>query len=223
MAGTIIADFIRTDANQLSLNVGNTTFATINASGFFSNTGVQIINQNGRVNGSSILSSSIPIASLGSGTVLKTNMAQSSMPSNTICQIVRNSDSTVRTQTSNNTPQLAGSVTITPIYSNSLIIGNFNISNENSGIADLGTQFVIYRVVGGVVVATVLTVQYELYDSTTNSQNINRSSIQFSDSPGTTSAVTYQYAFAPTGGAGGNARINQYGGATSMVVMEVSP
>ena len=75
----------------------------------------------------------------------------------------------------------------------------------------------------GVVVATVLTVQYELYDSTTNSQNINRSSIQFSDSPGTTSAVTYQYAFAPTGGAGGNARINQYGGATSMVVMEVSP
>ena len=89
LAGTIIADFIRTDANQLSLNVGNTTFATINASGFFSNTGVQIINQNGQVNGSSILSSSIPIASLGSGTILKTNMAQTSMPSNTTCQVKR--------------------------------------------------------------------------------------------------------------------------------------
>ena len=47
MAGTIIADFIRTDANKLSLNVGNTTFATINAGGLYSNTGVQIINQNG--------------------------------------------------------------------------------------------------------------------------------------------------------------------------------
>jgi hypothetical protein len=49
MAGTIIADFIRTDANRLSLNVGNTTFATINASGFFSNTGTQLIAANGTV------------------------------------------------------------------------------------------------------------------------------------------------------------------------------
>ena len=49
MAGTIIADYIRTDANKLSLNVGNVTFATINSSGFFSNTGVQIIDQNGVV------------------------------------------------------------------------------------------------------------------------------------------------------------------------------
>lgn len=211
MAGTIICDYIRTDANQLSLNVGNTTFATINASGFFSNTGTQLIAANGKISAASLIS-----------TVPKTVMAQSSMPSNTICQIVRNSDSTVRTQTSNNTPQLAGSVTITPIYSNSLIIGNFNISNENSGIADLGTQFVIYRVVGGAY-TTVHTVSYDLYDSGTNSQTINRSTIQFTDSPGTTSAITYQYAFAPTGGAGGNARINQYGGATTMVVMEVSP
>ena len=49
MAGTIIADYIRTDANKLSLNVGNTTFATINAMGLLSNTGVQIIDQNGVV------------------------------------------------------------------------------------------------------------------------------------------------------------------------------
>lgn len=49
MAGTIIADFIRTDANQLSLNVGNTTFATINAMGILSNTGSVIINASGQV------------------------------------------------------------------------------------------------------------------------------------------------------------------------------
>jgi hypothetical protein len=49
MAGTIIADYIRTDANKLSLNVGNTTIASINAGGFYSNTGTQIINQNGLV------------------------------------------------------------------------------------------------------------------------------------------------------------------------------
>lgn len=54
MAGTIIADYIRADANKLSLNVGNTTFATVNASGFFSNTGVQIIDQNGQVGALSV-------------------------------------------------------------------------------------------------------------------------------------------------------------------------
>jgi hypothetical protein len=54
MAGTIIADYIRTDANKLSLNVGNTTFATINAMGLLSNTGVQIIDQNGQLPASSV-------------------------------------------------------------------------------------------------------------------------------------------------------------------------
>ena len=64
MAGTIIADFIRTDANQLSLNVGNTTFATINASGFFSNTGTQLIAANGQISGASVIASSITNAKL---------------------------------------------------------------------------------------------------------------------------------------------------------------
>jgi hypothetical protein len=54
MAGTIICDYIRTDANKLSLNVGNTTFATINAMGLLSNTGVQIINQNGQLQSGAI-------------------------------------------------------------------------------------------------------------------------------------------------------------------------
>ena len=63
MAGTIICDFIRTDANQLSLNVGNTTFATINASGFYSNTGIQLIAANGTV-ATSALSGTIPNTSI---------------------------------------------------------------------------------------------------------------------------------------------------------------
>lgn len=49
MAGTIIADFIRADANRISLNVGNTVIASINASGILSNTGSVIINQNGQI------------------------------------------------------------------------------------------------------------------------------------------------------------------------------
>lgn len=71
MAGTIIADYIRTDANQLSLNVGNTTFATINASGLFSNTGTQIINQNGQ----------LPAASVGTSQIANNSVTSSKIAS----------------------------------------------------------------------------------------------------------------------------------------------
>jgi hypothetical protein len=74
MAGTIVADYIRTDANKLSLNVGNVTFATINSAGFHSNTGVQIIDQNGQINAASIIAGSIPVGKLGAASVSRTNM-----------------------------------------------------------------------------------------------------------------------------------------------------
>jgi len=74
MAGTIIADFIRTDANQLSLNVGNTTFATINASGFFSNTGTQLIAANGRISGASVITSSIPTAAIADSAITRVKL-----------------------------------------------------------------------------------------------------------------------------------------------------
>jgi hypothetical protein len=74
MAGTIIADYIRTDANQLSLNVGNTTFATINAMGFLSNTGVQIISPTGTINAASIAAGSIPAGKLGAASVARSNL-----------------------------------------------------------------------------------------------------------------------------------------------------
>jgi hypothetical protein len=69
MAGTIIADFIRSDANKISLNVGNTTFATINASGFLSNTGTTIIAANGQISGASVIASSIPTAAIADAAI----------------------------------------------------------------------------------------------------------------------------------------------------------
>jgi len=74
MAGTIIADYIRTDANRLSLNVGNTTFATINASGLLSNTGATIIAANGVISGAAIGTGTIPAGKLGAASVSRTNM-----------------------------------------------------------------------------------------------------------------------------------------------------
>jgi len=82
MAGTIICDFIRTDANKLSLNVGNTTFATINASGFFSNTGTQLIAANGAISGASVIASSIPTAAIADASITNAKLSLSANDSN---------------------------------------------------------------------------------------------------------------------------------------------
>jgi hypothetical protein len=75
MAGTIICDFIRTDANQLSLNVGNTTFATINSSGFYSNTGIQLIAANGKISGASVIANSIVTSAVLDSAITQTKLA----------------------------------------------------------------------------------------------------------------------------------------------------
>ena len=82
LAGTIIADFIRTDANQLSLNVGNTTFATINASGFFSNTGTQLIAANGKISGASVIANTIPTAAIVDASITNAKLSLSANDSN---------------------------------------------------------------------------------------------------------------------------------------------
>ena len=47
MAGTIIADYIRADANKISLNVGNTVVASINSMGILNSTGSVMISSTG--------------------------------------------------------------------------------------------------------------------------------------------------------------------------------
>jgi hypothetical protein len=122
MAGTIIADFIRTDANQLSLNVGNTTFATINASGFFSNTGTQLIAANGKVSGASVISGSIPGSAIST---TANTIPRSSMTSGAILQVVQISYSTVYENTASGSeydlpsPLGDGTCNITPLSTTS--------------------------------------------------------------------------------------------------------
>jgi hypothetical protein len=118
MAGTIIADFIRTDANQLSLNVGNTTFATINASGFFSNTGTQLIAANGRISGASVIASSIP------GTAFATAAIPSSkIGTGAVLQVVSTLKTDTFTSSSTSFTNITGLTgTITPISTSSKIL-----------------------------------------------------------------------------------------------------
>lgn len=118
MAGTIIADFIRTDANQLSLNVGNLTFATINASGFFSNTGTQLIAANGKISGASVIASSIP------GTAFATAAIPSSkIGTGAVLQVVSTLKTDTFTSSSTSFTNITGLTgTITPTSTSSKIL-----------------------------------------------------------------------------------------------------
>ena len=103
MAGTIIADYIRADANKISLNVGNTIVASINSMGILSNTGGVIIS---------------PTGALGSGIVLD----RGSIPSGTIIQAKTAYANTVITATSGGALQELVGLDFTPHYTNSHIV-----------------------------------------------------------------------------------------------------
>jgi hypothetical protein len=77
MAGTITADFIRSDANRLSLQVGNTVFASINAMGLLSNTGNVWVSQTGAITANNISVGRIVTPSvMPTGSVLQVSQAR---------------------------------------------------------------------------------------------------------------------------------------------------
>jgi hypothetical protein len=73
LAGTIIADKIQTENAFLTLNVGQTLVATINASGILSNTGTTMIAANGRFSNTA-LTGTITGSQISSNTVANTNI-----------------------------------------------------------------------------------------------------------------------------------------------------
>ena len=194
LAGTIIADYIRTDANQLSLNVGNTTFATINASGFFSNTGTQLIAANGKVSGASVIASSIPTAAIADGAITRAKMGYAGAALQVVSAIKTDTFSfsvTARTWTS--VTGLSASITPSSTSNKVLVTAVVSISATNT-----------YNAMGGRVTRNGSAVAVgdtsssrqsaffgsdDWYAAASNQAQIY---ISFLDSPSTTSAVTYQ-------------------------------
>jgi hypothetical protein len=76
MAGTIIADYIRTDANRLSLNVGNTVVASINASGILNNAGGVILNANGTFASGVTLPTSSLVGTIGTSQIANNSVSR---------------------------------------------------------------------------------------------------------------------------------------------------
>ena len=190
MAGTIIADFIRTDANQLSLNVGNTTFATINASGFFSNTGTQLIAANGKVSGASLVSGSITSAAFATAA---NTIPRSSMTSGAVLQVVQTVKSDTFSTTSGTLTDITGmSVTITPTSATSKILIQYFIGQIGPG-TDEALGIALLR--GSTVIGAGTTAGSRILTSTASVYVNDRGAPQafcFLDSPATTSSTTYK-------------------------------
>ena len=200
MAGTIIADYIRTDANQLSLNVGNTTFATINAGGFYSNTGVQIISPTGAINAASIAAGSIPVGKLGAASVSRTNMY-----SGAVLQVVSTTKTDVFSMSGSGTATaitgLSASITPTSSSSKILIFGQVTGSMAST---TYGWNIVLYK--NGSVITGATgdsgNSQPRATSGMYHGYAYGSETIPFTyfDSPATTSATTYQiYTFQEPG------------------------
>ena len=193
MAGTIICDFIRTDANQLSLNVGNTTFATINAGGFYSNTGVQIISPTGAINAASIAAGSIPAGKLGAASVARTNMY-----SGAVLQVVNTTyTSTFSQAVSGSRVKLNNiSASITPTSATSKILIMCSVFFEATN-PEHNLPWFLYRdstdlaaPTAGSRASSIAMAGAGYYDADNDSTPATVM-FQYFDSPATTSTITY--------------------------------
>jgi len=193
MAGTIIADFIRTDASQLSLNVGNTTFATINASGFFSNTGTQLIAANGTV-ATSALSGTIATSQLADSAITKAKIGYAGavlQAGNVPALITR--DTTVDTITMTTLYTLS----ITPSKTNTRILFYTNWMIYISSSANYACDHRILA--NGSTVLNGAQDSHNPYYSGASGGLMLRGAGMRSHDPGTTSTQSYAIQFAKSG------------------------
>ena len=216
MAGTIIADYIRTDANKLSLNVGNTTIASINVMGLLNSTGGVILNANGT------FASGVTFPASGiTGTITNSQIStaantvpRTSVTSGAVLQVVSTNYTTDSTYLSA-TPASVVSATITPTTATSkiLVLYNFNSLFKNGNAEG---QYYIY--LNGSSLAFVDGIA--LYDGTSGYHSAGSVSGSYLHSPASTSAQTYALYIGSNGAA--SVRLNTEGGVTTITLMEIA-
>jgi hypothetical protein len=226
MAGTIIADFIRTDANRLSLNVGNTTFATINSSGFFSNTGTQLIAANGAISGASVIAGSIPTGAIADNAITSAKIStaantipRSAMTTGSVLQVVPFTTQTPFSTTSGSATSTGFAQSITPSSASSKVLV---IAYSTLGVPATGMNGHINLLRNNVT--TLATDWYVTYGAASY-LNAGFTAV-YLDSPATTSSTTYTL-YAYRDGAAGTIYVGarQDGGSpvvTSITLMEIA-
>jgi hypothetical protein len=190
MAGTIITDFIRADANKLSLNVGNTIIASVNAMGILSNTGNVMISSSGTIEGNNV--------TYNGSTILSSGRVRSSLqPANSVLQVVTTVKSDTFTMSGSTYTTVTGlTATITPTSANSKILVLLNM-NVGSGYYSTNGRLMRGATaigLGDQVTSrprTTFALNTYVANQTYEEYHMLPVAVVYLDSPATTNATTY--------------------------------
>jgi hypothetical protein len=149
------------------------------------------------------------VADLGinvTGTIVAAYTALSSMSSQT-------------SASSSHTDITGLSITLTPkSAANTILIGAVIAAETHGSHADKGIRFNIYR--GG---TAIYGSEYDLYNSNSATQRIQKSPLMFSENAASTASRTYKISFASTRtDSNANARVNNYGEPSTMYIFEIA-
>lgn len=199
MAGTIVADFIRADANKFSINVGNTIIASVNAMGILSNTGSVIINANGVISSAGAIS-------------------KSALPAGSVLQVVQGITTTEVTSSLATYVNTGLSASITPTSSSSkiLVMVTHGTVTKTAGVSTNRVMLKLLR-----DSTDLYTFGNGLAYTATALQNRVSASFTYLDSPATTSSITYKTQVA-NGDAGAEVQVQTNSSPSSITLMEIA-
>jgi hypothetical protein len=165
MAGKIIADIIEAPYNKITLNVGNTVVATMNASGLYTSTGNLIITQANQI-------------------------GRAALPTGSVLQVVSSTVITTYSASSSSLGNTNIGLSITPNFSTSKILVKVSGGSIQSSTVNMQFWSTIYRNNSNLSSAA-RGLQQSWVGAATSSGINTPFSMEFLDSPNSTSALNY--------------------------------
>lgn len=196
MAGKIIADIIEAPYNKITLNVGNTVVATMNASGLYTSTGNLIITQ-------------------------ANQLGSAALPAGSVLQVVNSTTSTKVTSTTSTFVDTTLTATITPKFSTSKILVLVHQNGCRKAGGNVAADMKLKLLRNSTDINNIAL--YSFYTGTSLEIRGQTLSTSYLDSPATTSATTYKTQFAAAENAGEVNVQNEEGNSVSTItLMEIA-
>jgi len=164
---------------------------------------------------------SIPTSKLASGSSFLTSVSSSDLPAGTVVQGFAQQSSGVSTTAGTTYLDTGSTITMTPKFSNSIIILNAMLAAEQYSAANTGSRYQIIRNKNSSD-TEIYNSQYDLYHSHQNAsnQNISKVTLVYNDPAVDTTERTYRIRFSSVT-AGGTSRHNNYGDPSVFTILEV--
>ena len=131
-----------------------------------------------------------------------------------VVQMKQAGDTVIRTTTSSSWTDTGLSVSLTPKYTDSLIIIQANLAGEVYGSANMGIGYALYR-----DSSQIYNNNYDIYNSSNNAQRIEKVTLFDAEISNSLTTRSYSVYFRAMGS--GTARHNQYGAPSRLFVWEI--